>query len=85
MTSINYNNAQITDAVLREFNETDLEITSEYVELWDVGREAVVGAWISSNGNIVEVLDETEIEAENELALDVFRAIFKQEAANARD
>lgn len=65
-----------TGAVLREFDETDLEISSEYVEFWDAGRETVVGAWISSNGNVVESLDETTIEAENELALDVFSCDF---------
>lgn len=59
-----------TGAVLREFDETDLEITTEYVEFWDVGRETVVGAWVDSNGKIVETVDETTLEAENELAFD---------------
>ena len=59
-----------TGAVLREFDETDLEITSEYVELWDVGRETVVGAWVDSTGKIAEIVDETTREAESELALD---------------
>lgn len=59
-----------TGAVLREFNETDLEITSEYVELWDAGRETVVGAWVDSTGKVTEIVDETTLEAESELALD---------------
>jgi hypothetical protein len=59
-----------TGAVLREFDETDLEITSEYVEFWDAGREAVVGAWVDSTGKIAEIVDETTREAERELALD---------------
>jgi hypothetical protein len=58
--------------VLREFDETDLEITSEYVELWDAGRETVVGAWVDSTGKIAEIIDETTREAESELALDGF-------------
>lgn len=56
--------------VLREFDETDLEITSEYVEFWDVGRETVVGAWVDSTGRIAEIVDETTREAESELALE---------------
>lgn len=59
-----------TGAVLREFDETDLEITSEYVELWDAGRETVVGAWVDSTGEILEIVDETTREAESELALE---------------
>jgi hypothetical protein len=59
-------------AVLRELDETDLEITSEYVELWDAGRETVVGAWVDSAGKIAEIIDETTREAESELALDGF-------------
>ncbi|MBO7206779.1 MAG: hypothetical protein J6W10_04125 [Kiritimatiellae bacterium] len=59
-----------TGAVLREFDETDLEITSDYVELWDAGRETVVGAWVDETGKIWEVVDETTREAESELALD---------------
>lgn len=43
-----------TGDVLREFDETDLEITSDYVKLWDAGRETVVGAWVDSTGKIVE-------------------------------
>jgi hypothetical protein len=56
--------------VLREFDETDLEITSEYVEFWDAGRETVVGAWVDSTGKIAEIVDETTREAEGELALE---------------
>ena len=59
-----------TGDVLREFDETDLEISSEYVELWDVGRETVVGAWVNETGKIAEIVDETTREAESELALD---------------
>lgn len=58
--------------VLREFDEIDLEITSEYVELWDAGRETIVGAWVNEIGEILEIVDETTREAENELALDDF-------------
>lgn len=65
-----------TGDVLREFDETDLEITSEYVELWDVAHETIVGAWVDSTGKIAEIVDETTIEAENELALDVFSCAF---------
>jgi hypothetical protein len=56
--------------VLREFDETDLEITSEYVEFWDAGRETIVGAWVDSTGKIAEIIDETTREAESELALE---------------
>lgn len=76
MATIDYNNAHLTDVlgcngdVLREFNETDLEISSEYVELWDVGRKTIVGAWVDSTGKIAEIVDETTREAESELALD---------------
>lgn len=59
-----------TGAVLREFDETDLEITSEYVEVWDAGREAIVGAWIDETGGILETTDETTREAGRELAFD---------------
>lgn len=59
-----------TGAVLREFDETDLEITTEYIEIWDAGRETAVGGWIDSTGKVVEVVDETTLEAEKELALD---------------
>lgn len=59
-----------TGSILREFDETDLEITSEYVELWDAGREVVVGAWVDSTGKIAEIVDETTREDENELALE---------------
>lgn len=59
-----------TGDVLREFDETDLEITSEYVEFWDSGRETVVGAWVDSTGKIAEIVDETTREAESELALE---------------
>lgn len=59
-----------TGAVLREFDETDLEITTEHVKMWDPGRETVGGAWVDSNGKIVEFCDETTLDAENELALD---------------
>ena len=59
-----------TGDVLREFNETDLETVSEYVELWDVGRETIVGAWVNENGEFLEFVDETTREAENELAID---------------
>lgn len=59
-----------TGAVLREFDETDLEITSDYVELWDAGRETVVGAWVDETGKILEIVDETTREAESELVLE---------------
>ena len=57
-------------AILREFDETDLEITSEYVELWDTGREAIIGAWVDSTGKIWEAVDETTRETENDFTLD---------------
>ena len=75
-----------TGDVLREFNETNLETVSEYVELWDVGRETVVGAWVDEAGKISEIVDETTREAENELALDEgLRSFFSRTTLHTGD
>lgn len=67
MTTIN-NNAQFND----DFDATDLEISCKFVRFWDVGREVIAGVWIRDDGEILEFLDETTIEDENELALNDF-------------